>query len=319
MKFEYQLNELGKHKQPFLFYVDFEMKNPYVFPLNFSPPENILYDIPGHTNTKPRKDSPAVNIHPAHVSFKSYQEAFNYVQQEQRNGNSYLTNLTFKTPLSTNNTLEEIFHAASAKYKLCVKNEFVVFSPESFVTIANGNIKTYPMKGTIDASVSNAKEVILFDTKEKAEHFTIVDLLRNDLSMVAKQVRVNRFRYIDRIHTPERDLLQVSSEITGVLPDDYLNNLGTILCTLLPAGSVSGAPKRRTLEIIKKAEDRKRGYYTGVAGIFDGETLDTFVMIRFISRSNRQLYYHSGGGITVNSIARKEYQEMKDKIYVPSD
>lgn len=319
MKFENQLNELGKQKQPFLFYVDFEMQNPRVLLLGSSFPENILYDINGYTNTKPKKDSPAVNIQPAHVGFNSYLEAFNYVQQEQRDGNSYLTNLTFKTALSSACSPEDIFHAASAKYKLCIKNEFVVFSPESFITIVNGNIKTYPMKGTIDASVSKAKEVILADAKEKAEHYTIVDLLRNDLSMVAKQVRVNRFRYIDRIHTPEHDLLQVSSEITGVLPDDYLNNLGTILCTLLPAGSVSGAPKRKTLEIIKTAEQRERGYYTGVAGLFDGETLDTFVMIRFISQENGKFYYHSGGGITVNSMAEKEYQEMKDKIYVPTD
>jgi len=319
MKFENQLNELGKNKQPFLFYADFEMQNPDVFPLGPSFPENILYDINGKTNKKPKKDAPVISIEPAHVGFKRYQNAFNYVQQEQRNGNSYLTNLTFKTALYPKCSLEDIFHAASAKYKLCVSNEFVVFSPESFVSIANGNIKTYPMKGTIDASVKNAEEVILNDAKEKAEHNTIVDLLRNDLSMVAKQVKVKRFRYIDRIHTPERDLLQVSSEITGVLPDDYLNHLGTILSTLLPAGSVSGAPKRKTLEIIKTAEQRKRGYYTGVAGIFDGETLDTFVMIRFISKENSQLYYHSGGGITVNSMAEKEYQEMKDKIYVPID
>lgn len=319
MKFEYQLNELGKHKQPFLFYVDFEMKNPRVFPLNSSFPENILYDIDGYSNTKTKKNSHGVSIQPKHIDFNSYHKAFHYLQQEQRDGNSYLTNLTFKIPLSSNNTLEEIFHAASAKYKLCVKNEFVVFSPESFVTIQDRTIKTYPMKGTIDASISNAKEVILADAKEKAEHFTIADLLRNDLSMVARQVRVNRFRYIDRIHTPERDLLQVSSEITGVLPDDYLHNIGTILCTLLPAGSVSGAPKRKTLEIIKTAEQRERGYYTGVAGIFDGEALDTFVMIRFISEENSKFYYHSGGGITVNSIAEKEYQEMKDKIYVPTD
>ena len=319
MKFEQHLNKLGEHREPFLFYVDFEMKNPCVFLLDSSFPEKILFDLNGHSNTKAKKPAFTVNIQPDPVAFNTYNKAFTFIQREQQNGNSYLTNLTFKTPLSSNSSLESIFYAAKAKYKLLVPNEFVVFSPESFVRIEDHTISTYPMKGTIDASVKNAETVILNDAKEKAEHFTIVDLLRNDLSMVAKQVSVNRFRYVEKIHTPSRDLLQVSSEITGKLPADYLNNLGTILCTLLPAGSVSGAPKRKTLEIIKTAEQRKRGYYTGVAGIFDGEILDTFVMIRFISRENGQLYYHSGGGITVNSSAEKEYQEMKDKIYVPSD
>ena len=319
MKFEQHLNDLGKHGKPFLFYVDFEMKKPRVFPLDSSFPGKILFDFNGFSNTQIKKPNFTVNIIPNPVAFNTYNKAFTFIQQEQRNGNSYLTNLTFKTPLSSNSSLEDIFYAAKAKYKILVPNEFVVFSPESFVRIQDQTISTYPMKGTIDASVKNAETIILNDAKEKAEHFTIVDLLRNDLSMVAKHVRVNRFRYIEKIHAPSRDLLQVSSEITGKLPADYLNNLGSILCTLLPAGSVSGAPKRKTLEIIKKAEQRDRGYYTGVAGIFDGNSLDTFVMIRFISRENGQLYYHSGGGITVNSIAEKEYQEMKDKIYVPSD
>jgi para-aminobenzoate synthetase component 1 len=173
------------------------------------------------------------------------------------------------------------------------------------------------MKGTINASLPDAEQLILSDEKELSEHVTIVDLIRNDLSAVAKSVNVNRFRYIDRIKTNHKDLLQISSEIAGDLPDDYLSHLGSILISLLPAGSVSGAPKRKTIQIIREAEKEKRGFYTGVFGYFDGVKLDSAVMIRFIEQEGEQFYYRSGGGINAQSEAEKEYQEAIDKIYVP--
>jgi para-aminobenzoate synthetase component I len=173
------------------------------------------------------------------------------------------------------------------------------------------------MKGTIDAAIENAEEVILSDKKEYAEHCTIVDLIRNDLSMVAKDVFVNKFRYIDKIKTHEKELLQVSSRICGKLGEDYYKRIGDIIFSLLPAGSISGAPKKKTIEIIKKVEGYDRGYYTGVFGCFDGTKLDSGVMIRFIEKINGELFYKSGGGITVYSDPKSEYQELIDKVYVP--
>ena len=172
------------------------------------------------------------------------------------------------------------------------------------------------MKGTIDASVPDAENIILQDEKETAEHYTIVDLIRNDLSMVAKNVRVDNFRYIDQITAHNRKLLQVSSKISGELPDDYTCHLGEILQKILPAGSVSGAPKKRTLEIIRQAEKYKRGYYTGVFGCFDGKDLNSAVMIRFIENIDGKLFYKSGGGITTLSRYRDEYEELLSKIYL---
>jgi para-aminobenzoate synthetase component 1 len=89
------------------------------------------------------------------------------------------------------------------------------------------------------------------------------------------------------------------------------------LFELLPAGSISGAPKEKTVEIIKQTETYKRGYYTGICGIFDGQNLDSGVMIRFIEKQGSQYYFKSGGGITVNSIAEEEYHEMIQKVYLP--
>jgi para-aminobenzoate synthetase component I len=194
----------------------------------------------------------------------------------------------------------------------------VVFSPEIFVRIKKGRISSYPMKGTIDASIENAEETIRSDEKETAEHNTIVDLIRNDLGIVGHDVKVERFRYIDRIATNRRDLLQVSSEITAQLPDNYLEHIGSILFAMLPAGSVTGAPKKKTVEIIHDAETYDRGFYTGVFGYFDGCDLDSAVMIRFIEQQqDGSLVYKSGGGITARSDAAKEYQELSDKVYVP--
>ena len=94
--------------------------------------------------------------------------------------------------------------------------------------------------------------------------------------------------------------------------------MGEIIWNLLPAGSISGAPKTKTIDIIQSVEERQRGYYTGVYGYFDGENLDSAVAIRYIEQEDNALYYWSGGGITAYSKIEEEYQELKDKIYVPT-
>lgn len=319
-EFTQVLNEWGRENVPFLFIVDFEMKKPLVFRLKDIDPEELLYDINGFTNSNaPRDDQSNSDIlaltNP--VTWLQYKRKFETVLRHLEYGDSYLTNLTVESGIQLKNSLQKIFYVSNARYKLWYKNEFLVFSPEIFVQIREGRIFSYPMKGTIDASVPNAKRIILNDKKELAEHVTIVDLIRNDLSRVADHVNVNRFRYVDELKTNNKTLLQVSSEIAGTLPDNYQSRLGDILVALLPAGSVSGAPKTKTLEIIREAEGNDRGYYTGVFGYFDGNNFDSGVMIRFIERKENEYIYKSGGGITTQSRAEAEYQETIDKVYVP--
>jgi para-aminobenzoate synthetase component 1 len=245
--------------------------------------------------------------------------AFESVISELKKGNSYLVNLTFPTKISSNFNLRQLFHYSVAPYKLLYKDLFLVFSPECFVRILKGRIYTYPMKGTIDADIENAESILLSDKKETAEHTTVVDLLRNDLSMVAKNVRVEKFQYLQKIITSSKSLLQMSSEISGELPCNFRKSLGEIIFSMLPAGSICGAPKAKTLEIIKNVESYDRNYYTGIFGFFDGENLDSAVMIRYIENTSEGLVYKSGGGITALSDPVKEYQELIDKIYVPVD
>jgi len=312
------MNEYGSQHKPFLFGIDFDVKNGFFFEPAKAENSGILYNINGFGNSADRVISgKPVTIAKKPVAKHVYDEAFGIVYRNLLAGNTYLTNLTFPTPIHINASLHEIFARSKARYRLLFGDQFVVFSPEIFVQINNGKISSFPMKGTIDASIPGAEEKIMNDAKETAEHYTIVDLIRNDLSMVATDVQVERFRYIEKIVTHEKTLLQVSSRISGTLPLTYQAELGTIFEKLLPAGSISGAPKNKTLQIIRDAENFSRGFYTGVFGYFNGSTLDSGVMIRFIHNENGKLIFCSGGGITINSNPSAEYNELIDKVYVP--
>jgi len=307
-----RLSQLASSKTPFLFYTNFDASQTKVFTLDELEDEDIEFSIDKQNYVK---HSHFLIKYP--LDFPSYQISFDKIIEHIKSGDTYLLNYTCYTPIQTKLSLKEIYACANAQFKLRVKEEFVCFSPERFIKIENNTISTYPMKGTIDASIDNAEAKILANAKETAEHIMVVDLLRNDLSMVAKEVRVSKFRYIDKIKAGEKELLQVSSEIQGNLDDNWQANLGTILKTLLPAGSITGTPKKRTTEIIKDLEEYERGFFTGVFGYFDGECFDSAVMIRFIKNEDNNLVYQSGGGITLESNAFLEYQEMQDKIYIP--
>jgi len=294
------------------------MENIHVHPLS-ELPEDIYYDFQGYSNLsyyKQKSLTPTLDIKP--FPFRDYYHAFEKMQGEIQYGNTFLINLTARHEILTDLTLSEIYHVSAAKYKLFYRDTFTCFSPETFVTIQDNVIKSCPMKGTIKASIPNAKETLFNDIKETAEHHTIVDLIRNDLSRHATKVHVSRFKYLDKIKTQKGDLYQMSTEIKGQLTKDYHNHLGDILFSMLPAGSISGAPKPKTLEIIKNNESHPRGYYTGIAGIYDGQNFDSCVLIRYIAQEDNKLYYHSGGGITFQSHVEKEYLEMLDKIYIPT-
>lgn len=311
------MNYLGSNRVPFLFILDYDLQSPIVTPLSELTSE-IYFELPLAKKTiESSLTEKEVVFEKNPIDFSVYAKAYEYVVAQQMAGNSYLVNLTFPSEIFTNLSLSEIYQKSKAPFKLLFRNQFVVFSPEMFVKIRQGQIASYPMKGTIEANLPGAADKILHDYKEAAEHATIVDLIRNDLSSIASKVTVKKYRYLDQIFNNQKKLLQVSSEITGDLPADYPSRIGDIIYAMLPAGSISGAPKVKTMEIIRKAELDNRGFYTGVFGVFDGVNLDSAVMIRFIEHQNGQLLYRSGGGITINSELETEYQELIDKIYLP--
>jgi len=313
-----KINELASRAISFVFLINFKGEENLVSTPEEASSAGFFMDMPGMVNHSFIKiPGRAIELVKKAPDREMYQRAFAHVKKEIHYGNSFLLNLTFPTPIETNYSLQEIFTQSKAPFKLFLEDKLVVFSPERFIRIRGRNISSNPMKGTIDASIPGAHSLLASDPKEDAEHNTIVDLIRNDLSTVACQVRVKRFKYIERLKTNQGELLQMSSEIEGKLPPDFRNTLGEILFRLLPAGSISGAPKQKTVEIIRKVEAYERGFYTGVFGYFDGQNLDSAVAIRYIEKEGKKLLFKSGGGITCMSDWEKEYAEMQKKVYVP--
>lgn len=311
------MNHLAHNRTPFLVGVNYELSKGFLIenPLHQT---DILFSVKSLGTSKENSEKavlPSLQSKP--LSYAAYKEKFDIIHKGLKEGYSFLSNLTIKTPVETNLSLSDIFHSSDAPYKLYIPDEFVCFSPERFVKIEDGVISSNPMKGTIDASIHDAENIILNDFKETAEHNTIVDLIRNDLSIIASDVRVKRFRYIDKIRTRGKDILQVSSEIEGKLPADYQSRLGDIFFSLLPAGSICGAPKSATVSLIRAAEQEDRNFYTGVFGFFDGRIFDSAVLIRFIEQQGDKTFFRSGGGITAYSKCKDEYREVQDKIYLP--
>ncbi len=309
------INTLATNRKDFLFAFDYELTKAFVITNPLSQ-KDIFFSVPSYTNDE-IKENLVCKLTALKTDYKDYARGFDIIQKALLRGDTYLANYTVRTPIKINFPLKEIFRCVQSPFKLYVPGQFVCFSPERFVKIHNNLISTFPMKGTIDATIPDAEKIILNDRKETAEHVTVVDLLRNDIGMVANKVNVTRFRYIDKITSPYNSILQVSSEITGTLATNWQDHLGDIILKLLPAGSICGAPKQSTLKAISEAENSKRGFYTGVFGYFDGESLDSAVLIRFIEQEKEKYFFRSGGGITVNSECEKEYREVNQKIYLP--
>jgi len=310
------INQLGQERKPFLFIISYDKTKIFAQALDVLD-DDIYYKLADWRNYPAQKREKDFTFSKSPVSFLAYKKAFEHILVEIRSGNTYLLNLTFQTPIQSNLNLKEIFHYAKAKFKLYFKAQFICFSPERFVETQNNTIATYPMKGTIDADLPDAKQSILNNTKEMAEHVMIVDLMRNDLGIVGSDVKVEKFRYVEKIKAGKKELLQVSSKITAKLDEHWREHIGTLLNNLTPAGSVTGTPKKSTVNIINNIENYDRGFYTGIFGIFDGKDLRSGVMIRFIEEENDALVYKSGGGITIDSNSKSEYEELIDKIYLP--
>lgn len=315
-----RMNRLAAQGTDFVFVIDYPRENCIVLPLDEVDVSQLRFGFPNAARGAWRGVPGAGEVvwRPAFPPYGEYERAFRCVRDNILRGNSYLVNLTAKVGLETNLSLGGIFRRSVAPYRLWLKDRFVCFSPETFIRISGaGVISSFPMKGTMDASVPNAAAVLESDEKEAAEHATIVDLIRNDLSIVAEGVRVKRYRYVEAIETNRGRILQTSSEVEGRLAGGWQGRVGDIVFSQLPAGSITGAPKPETVRIISEAENYSRGFYTGVMGCYAGGALDSAVMIRFVENCGGKLFFKAGGGITSKSECKKEYNEIKQKVYVP--
>ena len=188
-------------------------------------------------------------------------------------------------------------------------------SPEMLVSVTNGIVTTKPIAGTVPRGTTKKEDDILVrqlmhDPKEQAEHTMLVDLGRNDVGKVSRfgTVRVDNFMSVEKYSK----VTHLVSDVQGELRED--KTALDALMSILPAGTLSGAPKVRAMEIIDELEDKKRGLYGGTVGYlaFDGN-IDTCIAIRTVLFKDGKGYVQAGAGIVADSEPEKEYEETKNK------
>ena len=188
-------------------------------------------------------------------------------------------------------------------------------SPETLVKVKNGNLYTFPLAGTrprgktVEEDLALENE-LLADEKELAEHNMLVDLGRNDIGRIAEigSVSVDKYMSVERFS----HVMHIGSTVSGKLRND-LDALSA-LDSILPAGTLSGAPKIRACEIINELEDNKRGIYGGAIGYIDlSGNLDTCISIRIAFARNNKVFIRSGAGIVADSVPDAEFDESMNK------
>jgi anthranilate synthase component 1 len=188
-------------------------------------------------------------------------------------------------------------------------------SPETLVKVENGVLHTFPLAGTRPRGKTKEEDLelekgLLADAKELAEHNMLVDLGRNDLGKISKfgSVEVERYMTIQRYS----HVMHIGSTVKGELADNY--DAISAVDAVLPAGTLSGAPKIRACEIINELENNKRGIYGGAIGYIDfSGNLDTCIAIRIAYRKGNKVFVRSGAGIVSDSVPANEFQECINK------
>jgi len=258
----------------------------------------------------------------ANLNFLSYNKKFIKVSRYIKEGDCYQVNLSQKYKVSTSGDSWKFYK----KFRGINKSPYMAYlsyddfeimsgSPEQFIQSRNKNITTRPIKGTRARDndpvkdKANLKELSV-SLKDQAENLMIVDLLRNDLAMNCELGSVK----VDELFTVESypNVHHLVSSITATLKNDTNNY--KLLNDAFPGGSITGTPKKRAIEIIDELEEHSRDVYCGSVVYFSfNQMMDSNIAIRSMIHQNHTLHFYSGGGLTVDSNASSEYQEIKDK------
>lgn len=257
------------------------------------------------------------------LDYEDYKSGFTRIKTHILKGESYQINYTHELKLCSQAQPEQLFkqilsHQNTA-YKAYIKNAFgeiLCFSPELFFEVKNRTITTQPMKGTIQR-VKTSKQDLLQkrtlqqDSKNRSENMMIVDLLRNDLSKIIKP-RSLRVKHLCKIKTYPT-LHQMVSTLQGRL--SKRTSLREILCALFPCGSITGAPKLKTMEIIHSLEFRQRGVYCGALGVISNQYTSFCVPIRTLFKGADEDFYRYGvgSGVVWDSVCESEFAELELK------
>ena len=194
-------------------------------------------------------------------------------------------------------------------------------SPETLVKLENGVLHTFPLAGTRKRGKTEQEDLalekeLLADEKERAEHNMLVDLGRNDIGKISEfgTVEVEKYMSIERFS----HVMHIGSTVKGQIRPD--KTALDAVDAVLPAGTLSGAPKLRACEIIDELEDNKRGIYGGAIGYLDFTgNLDTCIAIRLAFQKNGKVFVRSGAGIVADSVPENEFQECINKAAAVMD
>ena len=253
----------------------------------------------------------------------TYQQAFEKIKYYLREGDTYQVNLAQRfcsscsgNPWIAYKTLRKINSAPFSAYLNFPEVQILSSSPERFLKVTNGRVETKPIKGTrpryhgqVEAD-NNQITALSKSKKDRAENVMIVDLLRNDISKNCKagSVKVPKLFDVESYATVHH----LVSTVTGCLSEGQ--HALDLLKNCFPGGSITGAPKIRSMEIIEELEPNRRGVYCGSIGYigFDGN-MDTNIAIRTLIHSDNSIRFWAGGGIVNDSVMEDEYQESFDK------
>lgn len=194
-------------------------------------------------------------------------------------------------------------------------------SPETLVKLENGELHTYPLAGTRPRGRNDWEDMLLekellSDEKELAEHNMLVDLGRNDIGKISRigTVEVEKYMSVEKYS----HVMHIGSTVKGIIREDC--DALDAVSSILPAGTLSGAPKLRACELICELENNKRGIYGGALGYIDFTgNLDTCIAIRLAFAKNGKVFVRSGAGIVADSVPEKEYQECVNKAAAVMD
>jgi len=266
------------------------------------------------------KDQRPVQGIKSNFTKSAYLQAIRRVLEHIRRGDVYQVNLSQRfelpapagiLPTDLYSKLSDLSAVNFGGYFDCGDFQIISNSPERFIKLENNLISTRPMKGTRSRGATpvedrNKRRELLTSAKDKAELLMITDLERNDLGRVCEYgtVKVKQMRAIENYQT----VFQATSTIEGILKKNH--NAFDVLRACFPGGSVTGCPKIRAMQVIEALEPTRRGIYTGALGYmsFSGD-MDFNILIRTLIRTNKKIYFQTGGGIVADSIPEEEYEE----------
>lgn len=247
-----------------------------------------------------------------------YFKQVQYIKRHIKEGDIYQANYTCRFDVQSNanpfRVYQNLRRVNPAPYS-CYLNfgdyQVISSSPERMFCRNKDFITTCPIKGTIKSAASAPErklqlEKLLNSAKDKAELLMIVDLMRNDLGKIAKigSVEVSNLFSVEEYSS----LFHLVTDVSARLKDGI--EYSDIFAALMPGGSITGAPKKRAIEILKQHETTPRGIYTGCIGYINGDRADFNIAIRTMLHQNGTYQIHAGGGIVADSDPEYEYQEM---------